>query len=858
MTPGTVASQSRPKLRSDLVIRAHTSTDGKPFVIKDPVSQQFFGLHEAEHFVVEQLDGSTSLDVIRRRVEKRFESALEAETLTRFVRTLGELGLLENAAPGKAPAPRGRLQGNPLYLRIRLFDPNRLLGWLIGPSRPFFTRTFLALSATLIVLALLVSATSSGRLARDIAGLFQLDLLALVFVTVVAVGMAHELAHGVTCRRFGGQVHDIGFMLIYFTPAFYCNVSDTWLFPEKSRRLLVTFAGVYFELFIWAVAALSWRVTDGGTWINLLALVVMATSGVKTLLNLNPLIKLDGYYLLSDALGIPNLRRRAFAYIGGLLTGRGGAAAAVPPTRRERRVFLWYGLASAIYSFLLLGVIVFQLGGFLIRRYQAAGLLLLALLVAPRLRRRLRSFAPRRSRAFQRAASAPRADDQEARGESDTQGKNGDGDKPRRKPVQRWWVRCLAAAGLVAAAAALLLFGRMELRVAGEFTVLPADRGDVRSIVAGIVAAIEADEGTRVQKGQIIARLADRDGAAELVVVQAELAEKQALLRLLRAGPTREQRELVAREVTTAEARRAYSERRLAEASQMRGERIVKLHVTVRKTEESLGYKRLQFERFQALVDAHLISRKQLEDSEELMVVTGRQLEEARAELAVLMADDLAEFRKELAVAQTQLAEAKGKQAVLVAGNRPEEIEAREAEIARLLAKRRHLEESSRLLEVTSPISGVVTTPSRQLRQMVGQSVAKGDLLATVQDLGTVMAEIAVPEKEIADVAVEHPVLIKLRAYPNQTFEGRVTTIATSVRPGAGPMPKDAPAPPMPVEGAGGERVVLVTSEIQNPALLLKPEMTGKAKIYCGAQPLYQLLTRRLARIVRIEFWSWW
>src|SRR2546428_1670002 len=113
------------------------------------------------------------------------------------------------------------------------------------------------------------------------------------------------------------------------------------------------------------------------------------------------------------------------------------------------------------------------------------------------------------------------------------------------------------------------------------------------------------------------------------------------------------------------------------------------------------------------------------------MVVTGRQLEEARAELAVTMADDLGELRKELALAQTQAAEALGKQTVLVAGSRPEEIEAREAEVARLQAKRRHLEESSRLLEVTSPISGVVTTAARPLPPMFGPSMAKGDLLAT-------------------------------------------------------------------------------------------------------------------------------
>ena len=857
MTPGTTATVALPKIRSDLVIRAHTSSGGKPFVVKDPVTQEFFGLREVEHFVVEQLDGSTSLDVVRRRAEERFGAPLESETIARFVRTLRELGLLESAAPEKAPVPRRRIQGNPFYLRLRLVDPNRFLGWLVGPSQPFFTRTFLTFSSALILVALLMSVMSSGDLARDVKGLFRLDVLALVWLTVFFVAMAHEVAHGVTCRRFGGQVHDIGFILIYSMPAFYCDVSDTWLFPKKSRRLLVTFAGPYFELFIWAVAVATWRVTDTGTWINLLALVVIATSGLKTLLNLNPLIKLDGYYFLSDALGIPNLRRRAFAYIGGLLTGRSSVSDPVPPTPRERRVFVLYGLAASIYSFLLLGVTTFHVGSFLIGRYQLWGLLPLVLLLGPRLRKRFRSFVPRRSKALERSPSGPPAFPEDADEEREAD-RDGGSPSPGRSGKS---ARRLRAAAVIAVASVVLFLVPMELKVTGEFTVLPNDRSDVRSMVEGIVVSMDVDEGTRVRTGQVVARLVDRDRAAELIGVQGEIAEKQAMLRLLRAGPTPEQIELGAREVVTAEARRAHSEKRIAEARQMQSEQITKLQATVRRIEDSLGYKRTQYERFKTLWGVQLVSRKEFEDAEELMVVTGRQLEEAKAELAVTMADDLGELRKELALAQTQAAEAVGKQTVLVAGSRAEEIEAREAEVARLQAKRRHLEESSRLLAVTSPISGVVTTASRQLRLMVGQSVAKGDLLATVQDLSKVMTLIAVPEKEVADVKVGQLVAIKLRAYPHETFEGRVTTIATSVRSAAaaGTPPKEAAAAaPKPADEGTGERVVLVTSEIENASLLLKPDMTGKAKIYCGPQPLFELMTRRLARVVRVEFWSWW
>src|SRR5207245_5592705 len=184
--------------------------------------------------------------------------------------------------------------------------------------------------------------------------------LVLTVLVMAVVTTLHESAHGLTCKRYGGEVREIGFLLIYLQPAFYCNVSDAWLFPEKSKRLWVTFAGAYFELFIWAMATLVWRVTETDTWPNHLALVVMAASGIASLFNLNPLIKLDGYYLLSDYLEVPNLRQRAFQYVGDHVRRLWGA----PPRRtrdaspREKRIYLLYGLLALSSSVSLLGVML--------------------------------------------------------------------------------------------------------------------------------------------------------------------------------------------------------------------------------------------------------------------------------------------------------------------------------------------------------------------------------------------------------------------------------------------------------------------------------------------------------------------
>src|SRR5207302_6745416 len=127
----------------------------------------------------------------------------------------------------------------------------------------------------LIFAAVCVAATNWDEALQNFSRAYTLANFPLILAVVFFVIGLHEFAHGLTCKHFGGEVHEIGFFLIYLQPALYCNVSDAWLFPEKSKRLWVGFAGPYLELFLWALATLAWRLTDAETGINYLALIVM-------------------------------------------------------------------------------------------------------------------------------------------------------------------------------------------------------------------------------------------------------------------------------------------------------------------------------------------------------------------------------------------------------------------------------------------------------------------------------------------------------------------------------------------------------------------------------------------------------
>jgi multidrug efflux pump subunit AcrA (membrane-fusion protein) len=144
-------------------------------------------------------------------------------------------------------------------------------------------------------------------------------------------------------------------------------------------------------------------------------------------------------------------------------------------------------------------------------------------------------------------------------------------------------------------------------------------------------------------------------------------------------------------------------------------------------------------------------------------------------------------------------------------------------------------------MRVVSPHAGVITTP--RMKEKIGQLVSKGDLIAEVHDLTIIDAEIVVPEQEIADVQVGQRVVLKVWAYPAESFEGTVTAIApVALKP----------------DEALDQKIIRVITKIDNAPLLLKSQMSGNAKIYAGTRSIAELMTRRLVRYLRVEFWSWW
>ncbi len=326
-----VSSASRPlalRMRPDLTARQQRYQGRTYWVVKEPVGLNYYRFHEEEYAILCMLDGHTSLEQIKEEFEQRFTpQKVTFHDLQQFVGMLHRSGLVISNAPRQGIQLRkrrdqkkrrewmGRLS-NVFAVRWRGIDPERLLNRIYPYTKWFFHPVTVVLVLALALAALLL-VTVQFDVFRSRLPSFQQFFFGyknwLYLIAVMGVAkVLHEFGHGLSCKHFGGECHEMGFMLLVFTPALYCNVSDSWMLPNKWHRVFIGAAGMYVEIFLASVATFLWWFSDPETLVNQLALRVVFICSVSTILfNGNPLLRFDGYYILMDILEIPNLRQKS-------------------------------------------------------------------------------------------------------------------------------------------------------------------------------------------------------------------------------------------------------------------------------------------------------------------------------------------------------------------------------------------------------------------------------------------------------------------------------------------------------------------------------------------------------------------
>jgi putative peptide zinc metalloprotease protein len=405
---------ARPALKSNLVARRIVQLGEAQWVIKNPDKTKYYFFDEGSWELAQLFDGSRTISEIHALYQSQFPNEtipmsfiLEWEESLRSMdmlvqstveRNLQELSWIQDARRRKADA---QAEGFNIFLiPFHVFDPDRFLTrtqkyvrWIWRPPT--------------VAIALVMIAIMTGVIVRHFGPIWEqtLELYAFLrkpfwdavqfFVILCFIGLIHELAHGYVCKFYGGDVHDIGLAIFYFSPAFYCDTTDTLLFPSKWHRLWVVLAGMYIEAIICSFATFLWVASYPDTLLHELAYKTMLFTGISTIFfNINPLRKIDGYYALASYLEIPELREDSFAYLEALFKRHVLRLNVEVPvlTRRKRRIFLVYAPLAIVFVILLMLFVGGLFYNMYVRYFPNMAGVLLALTLLVLFRGQVRSF----------------------------------------------------------------------------------------------------------------------------------------------------------------------------------------------------------------------------------------------------------------------------------------------------------------------------------------------------------------------------------------------------------------------------------------------------------------------------------
>lgn len=405
MSPAAWLTQGRLRARRDLVL----TTSGDATVVKDPLSLEYFRLGDREGFLLRTLREPMTVGDLTRRYQRQFpnERATGAQVLG-FCASLYDCSLLLSDAATEPRRPSGKAPwyatlASPLAIRLPGLDPTPLLRVLRPLGAVLFSGPCVALllaGAAVVGLGLLGKAEELTLALSRMLDLFSPMHATMAVLAIVLVKAWHELGHAMACRRMGAECHEVGVLLLAFLPCLYCDVSDAWSLTSRWRRAVVALGGVYFELMLAVAAGAAWLVLAPGP-LRMLSLYVVVVASVSTLLvNLNPLLRYDGYYVLADTWGVANLHTQSREALWGPLRrwvrGDHGPADTLDASPRALAAF---GLASTVYGWFILGLILWGLHHALAAAgFRAAGDLLVALSlggVAVLGTRRLTALVPR-------------------------------------------------------------------------------------------------------------------------------------------------------------------------------------------------------------------------------------------------------------------------------------------------------------------------------------------------------------------------------------------------------------------------------------------------------------------------------
>jgi putative peptide zinc metalloprotease protein len=792
---------------------------GERFVVHDPRKHSFTQLGMAEYIVFRCFDGKSTTQDIVDRLKRERDVIVSSAQVARLRDRLHENQLV--LAPGEVVTSEdGKLaEGGGIVARLVMIDLP--LAW--NPDvfltrayhrikyivfRPAFFVVLFALSAT--ALAVWIQSLDSIRL--QAAKLDVKSSLILYYVCVSVTFFLHECAHGVVCKGFGGKVPKIGSFLYFFVVVYYTDVSASWMFPSKFRRLMVLFAGALANIALCAISTLGWRITIQGSPINQVCFALMTINALAASFTLFPLLRGDGYYILSTTVEIPNLRQNAQRYVRALLkrTFIDRKTALPKATDREALVYLCYAPLQIAFFVGFFGYVVVRASSWLLDELHFLGFWIIVLVLVDRVGRPLLRIVPG---AMKLVADALRL------GLSDGLGPLVLLVTRPLRDATRWIARMWKPSLLLTIPIALLAVIPYPLNISAPFEVISSAPVTVRTKTSGILKQYLVMPGERVKAGEVVALLMDDELVLRRQVIAAEVMEARAKLAEMEAGTRGEEREqarvnLYAHQQATAlaavELGRVRSLYEQAMVSRQGVDAAVSVHRTARARE---GQAR----------------------SELGMALAGyRQEDRDRQRASVLRAE------QELAIVDQKLAWTKVR--ALVDGR----VVTQSHELEQRVGT--HIEPGDSLVEIVAP--------SHLVARLVVSERLASDVAVAMPVTLRFFKDPDVAYQARLD-AIEPAVTLQANqpAGSLAMLSSLAHLAETERSPGHRAKPE---APDERSEGSAerGERGGRMTYGLLGETIPLGA--TGIAKVDAGSQSILGLLVRRAQRSAWVTFWSWW
>jgi len=509
-------AQLRPRIRPHAQIHRHHYRGQRWYVLQDHATGAFHRFQPSAHFVIGLMNGERTVDEIwQASLERLRDDAPTQDELIQLMAQLHSADILLCDVPPdaielleryhrKQSARRTQRWSSPLALRFPLVDPDRFLNRVVPFVRPVYGWLGAAVWSAVVVTAFILAITHWSELTENVSDRVltpsNLVLLALLYPMIK---LLHELGHALSTKVWGGEVHEMGIMLLVLMPIPYVDASAASAFRSRRRRVIVGAGGIIVELFLAGLAMFAWLNLQPGL-LRAAAYNVMLIGGVSTLLiNGNPLLRFDGYYILSDLLEIPNLAQRSQnhlsylvdRYLFGLEDAESQATA-----RGEGFWFTAYGIAGAIYRlFLFTAIILFIAGrfffiGILLALWASFGLIVMPIY-----------------KAVNYVFASPKLSESRARA-------------------------VLTAAGLLLAFLIIFFVVPMPSSTRAEGVIWIAEDSLVRAGTNGFIDEVLAQPGTRVREGQALITSHDPQLETRVQIIRLRVAELRAREEALRVS----------------------------------------------------------------------------------------------------------------------------------------------------------------------------------------------------------------------------------------------------------------------------------------------------------------------------------